>query len=150
MTATLDSRLLSDGDTINFDTPGEHIIEITAEDYVGNVATETIVFDVIYDFSGFLPPIGKGNQPYNTNRTLPIKFQLSDANGNTISDAIAILSAVNMDNGETLGIGEFRYDTEEEQYIYNLMLNLLGAGQWELSANLNDGTSHTFDASVRD
>jgi hypothetical protein len=46
---------------------------------------------VQYKFSGFLPPLSQ-SLAYAVNRTIPIKFQLSDANGKAITSLSAVSS----------------------------------------------------------
>ena len=57
ISATLDGNPITASQTILFEQLGSHEIKITAEDFVGNLATEIITYDVIYSFGGFLPPL---------------------------------------------------------------------------------------------
>ncbi|MDP3015275.1 MAG: NosD domain-containing protein [bacterium] len=160
VTSTLDGISITSGQQITFDKLSSHIISITAQDFVGNTATKTINFNVIYDFSGFLSPI-KANVSYKLGRTLPVKFQLKDANGNFISTAIAKLyvakiqngiagadiisfSTSNADNGN-----QFRYDSTDNQYIYNLSTNNLAIGTWQLKIILDDGKYYTVNILIK-
>jgi len=113
----------------------------TAQDFVGNISTKTINFDVIYNFSGFLSPIkADGTGIYKLGRTLPIKFQLTDVNNSYVSTATVKLLVAKISNGvvgsdeiplstSTADTGNlFRYDSVQNQYIYNLATNTLSAG----------------------
>jgi hypothetical protein len=42
-------------------------------------------YKVIYKFGGYLPPLTKAN--FKDSSTIPVKFQLFDANGNIVSTA---------------------------------------------------------------
>jgi hypothetical protein len=50
---------------------------------------DTITESVRYNFSGFLPPLSQG-LTYAVNRTIPIKFQLTDYNAKTITNLSAV------------------------------------------------------------
>jgi hypothetical protein len=78
---------------IDTSTVGLKSVTCTVEDYAGNRTTTTTSYQVIYDFDGFLSPvIDCTNNPcdsydlsiINTGSTIPLKFQLRDANGNVV------------------------------------------------------------------
>jgi len=163
--ALFDGQEISSGQIINFDKVGHHTIIITASDRVGNTATVNIVFDVVYDFLGYCPPVkSDGSGIYRLGRTLPIKFQLNDANGQPIKNAIAKLIIFKIQNG-IIGTDEiipsstsaadtgnfFRYDPNDNQYIYNLNLsaNIFSVGTWQLKTVLDDGKSYDVLISIR-
>jgi parallel beta-helix repeat protein len=160
--ATLNGQPISDGTTINFNQVGEHTIIIEAEDFIGNKRTESITYKVIYDFSGFLPPIKTdGSGLYKLGRTLPTKFQLKDANGQYISIATAQLFVAKISNG-VVGSDEvafstsnadtgnvFRYDAINNQYIYNLSTDTLSVGSWQLKVVLDDGNYYAVIISIK-
>jgi pimeloyl-ACP methyl ester carboxylesterase len=161
-TSTLDGIPLASGASINFNVPGNHAIVITAQDFVGNTTSTTIGYNVIYDFGGFLPPIkADGSGVYNLGRTLPIKFQLKDANGNFVSNARAKLVVTNLQNGivgtntvdlatSTTDTGNlFRYDSTANQYIYNFDSGQLTTGTWQLKVVLDDGNSDAVIVSLK-
>jgi len=162
ISATLDGNPIPSGQSVLFEQLGSHEIKITAEDFVGNTAIETINFDVIYNFSGFLSPIKiDGSGVYKLDRTLPVKFQLTDANGNYISTAINKLYVAKISDG-VVGMDEiplstsnadtgniFRYDLENNQYIYNLAANGLSVGSWQLKIILDDGKYYTVIISIK-
>jgi hypothetical protein len=54
-------------------------------------STTFLVQQVQYHFSGFLPPLSQ-NMPFALNRTIPVKFQLADANGHAITSLAAVTS----------------------------------------------------------
>ena len=140
----------------------QNTIEIKAEDFVGNAATTVISFDVIYQFGGFLPPVKTdGTGIYKFGRTLPIKFQLTDAHSQFIANATAKLTIAKIDNG-ILGGEEiplstsaadtdnlFRYDIINNQYIYNLSTDTMSLGTWQLKAILDDGKAYSVIISIR-
>jgi len=160
ITATLDGQPISSGATIPFTTPGRHTIVLTATDLLGNTTNETLNFDVIYQFSGFLPPIKPdGSGIYNLGRTLPVKFRLTDANGQFIPTAVAKLFTAKIQDG-IVGTDEIplsasaadtgnQFRVSDNQYIFNLSTDTLSAGTWQLKAVLDDGRDYTVVISIR-
>jgi len=160
--AILDGTPLIDGDIVGFDQIGNHQIEIVAEDFVGNMATEIISFNVVYSFGGFLPPIkDDGSGVYKLGRTIPIKFQLTDMNGQFISTANPVLTIRKISSGilgdeeielptiSTNSDDTFRYDEKSSQYIYNLSTGGLPAGTWEIEVSLDDNTAYKVIISIK-
>jgi hypothetical protein len=107
--------------------------------------------NVQYAFSGFLPPLDK-NSVFGINRTIPIKFQLTDVNGALITSLGAVTSLqvapVNPDN--SLGMPFNPTPTpgtslrnDGSQYIFNWQTKGLAAGTYEILLTLADATLHT-------
>lgn len=162
LATTLDGQPIGDGAIINFAVPGQHTINIEAADFVGNVSTKTIDFDVVYNFGGFLPPIRTdGGGIYKRGRTVPVKFQLTDINNQFISTAVARLFVAKIQDGivgteeaplSTSSAGTdnfFRYDQTENKYIYNLSTKTMSVGTWQLKVALDDGRNYTVIISIR-
>lgn len=159
---TLDNNPISNNQTISFNQLGSHTLKIIAEDFLGNVSTKIINFNVVYNFSGYLPPIKTdGTGIYKLGRTLPAKFQLQDANSQYISTAVAQLYVAKISNG-IVGTDEiplstsnadtgniFRYDSTNNQYIYNLSTDTLSVGSWQLKVIINDGKYYVVIISVK-
>ena len=138
--------------TIDTSTVGTKTLIVTAIDNAGNTATATRTYYVRYIFSGFQQPIPESQ--YNLGRTVPVKFQLKDSQGNFVTTAnaqIYVAQKVNLVWGDDIpGISNdiatgntFSYDSTTNQYKFNLKTNTLSIGELRIKAVLDDGTSWT-------
>lgn len=133
----------ANGLPIDTGTVGSHSFTVSARDYAGNAATRTVTYSVI-GFSGFLPPVEQ-NRVFKLGSTIPVKFQLTDASGNFITDATATISLQKRtdsvwgspEEGESTSAATsgnlFRYDPVSNQYIFNLATKPLSAGTWRIT-----------------
>ena len=160
--ATLNGVGVTNGQTIAFSKLGDNVFTLKAVDNAGNPRVHELRFSVVYNFSGFLPPVKIDNSGlYKLGRTLPVKFQLTDASGSFISSASAqlfvakiqdntvgtdeiALSTGNADNGNN-----FRYDSTSHQYIFNLYTGTLSVGKWQLKVVLDDGKNYTVKILIK-
>jgi len=155
MQGTLNGSPVTSGSTLTLTHLGTNTFTLTATDVAGNTATRSSTFAVVYNFIGFLPPISNdGSGVFKLGSTVPVKFQLTDANGAYVSTAVAYLTVQMLSNGTPVGtpidatapgnadVGNlFRFDGS--QYIYNLSTKPLSTGTWQFQARLDDGTVHT-------
>ncbi len=119
-----------------------------------------LVQAVDYRFGGFLPPLTQ-NGTSKLGSTLPIKWQLTDANGNFLSDLAAVksLQIQSVDaQGHALaapfnpagsGGTTLRYDSTANQYVFNWSTKGLNAGYYEIELTLADGTVETLTLQLR-
>jgi len=129
----------------------------TAVDYAGNPsAVVTANYSVVYAYSDILPPINPdGSSIFKLGSTVPVKFQLRDANGTFVPNAIAKIYLLKISNGITGTELEavstsaattgnlFRYDSTSNQYIFNLATKPLSTGTWQIRIELvDDGMSY--------
>jgi hypothetical protein len=144
---------------------GSKDVEFTAVDNAGNQANKICSYSVIYNFYGFFPPIDiSGKGLFKLGSTIPVKFQLKDANGNLVTTAKAIIEVAMIStadgtnipeadwtwiDGTPTGGTEFRYDGTSGQYIYNLSTKTLSAGTWYIKVTLDDETYHTAKVVLR-
>jgi len=148
--------------TVAVDTSsvGPKTVTVTVKDYAGNSRTVTGTCYVTYAFSEFLEPINNdGTSIFKLGSTVPVKFQLKDAQGNLISTAVAkiyvtkITNAVLGDEMEPVSTSAattgnlFRYTGD--QYIFNLGTKTLSKGTWQIKVVLDDGTTKTVRISLR-
>jgi hypothetical protein len=106
---------------------------------------------VHYHFGGILPPLTAGGS-YHLGRTLPIQWQLTDANGNFITSLSAVqwLQVQSVDahgnplappfNPAAAGGTALRYDASANQFIFNWDTKGLTARFYEIELTLADGT----------
>jgi hypothetical protein len=147
---------------------GDYGFTATARDKAGNTATMSGRYHVnLYKFSGFLQPIndpsiqpGAPTSVVKTGSTLPVKFQLRDAQGNLIQARTApqwltpvkgglTTASVNESTGSDPGTadGTFRWDATAQQYIYNWQTKGLAANYtYRIGVRLDDG--QTFSVTV--
>jgi hypothetical protein len=116
-------------------------------------------------FVGFLPPLGSeatcSTSPClttNFGNTIPVKFQLFDADNKVVDDAIATISVVQISGTPPatpptdLGQGSQPTNTFKvsgDQYVFNLYTGVLARGIWQLKVSISDGTVHTAEIEVR-
>ena len=129
------------------DTPGPKTVVFTATDKSGNTATATGTIWVGYRFGGFVPGRNKGS--FELGRDVPVKFQLTDANGNPVPSAVAKLwlmsGVVVIDAGAGPDCcGHFTYDPKGRQYICNLSTQGLWPGEWQVQVELDDKQVKTY------
>jgi parallel beta-helix repeat protein len=134
-----------DGEVIDTSAVGPKTFTVTAKDKAGNEANKTINYRIAYDFSGLLEPIKEGKE-YKAGSTIPLKFQLKDAKGNLITNAVVKVYLVDKDGTEIPGTpagnsspdNSFRY--ADDKYMFNLKTNDLTPGAWQIKIVLDDGT----------
>jgi len=140
------------GDPIDTSTVGTHTFTVTATDYAKNTATKTVTYSVLA-FSGFLPPV-EADRVFKLGSTIPVKFQLWDAEDNFITNAVATISLQKLvgsvpygspvDGGSTSAATTgnlFRYDPTNDQYIFNLATKGLSTGTWKITIIVNGSGS---------
>jgi hypothetical protein len=103
---------------------------------------------VNYNFGGFLAPLNS-NLAFGLDRTVPIKFQLTGANGAFVSslNAIVSLQVLNAQGTNVLtnpGSTPLRYDSTANQFVANWKTKGLTAGTYTISLVLANGTTHTL------
>ncbi len=137
----------------------------TALDNAGNqsaAVTETYTYYIHYAFGGISPPVNAdGSSIFKFGSTIPVKFQLTDAAGNFVTNAVAKLYLIKINDGvsgtdieaastsaATTG-NLFRYNLTDNQYIFNLATKPLSIGTWQIKIELDDGTSKYVNISLR-
>ena len=143
--------------SVDTSTVGAHSYgPMVATDKAGNTSVPvTTNYNITYNFVGFLQPID--NLPVintaNAGRTIPVKWQLKDANGVLISDLSSLTSlsaapigcsaapaAIVEEQLSSPGSTVFRFDGA--QFIFNWQTTKSWSGCWLLQSTFNDGTVH--------
>jgi hypothetical protein len=107
---------------------------------------------VQYKFSGFLSPLNS-NLAMALNRTVPIKFQLTDYNNKFITSlsAVTSLQVVNAQGTNVLtnsGSTALRYDSTSNLFVTNWSTKGLVAGTYSVKLVLADGTTYTTQVAL--
>lgn len=145
-----------------FFSPGSTVVTWTATDASGNSNTATTTVTANYTFSGILQPINSnGTSTFKLGSTVPVKFQLYDANDAFVTNAVARIYVTQISK-TVFGVEEeavstasattgnfFRYDSTDNQYIFNLGTKSLSRGTWYIYIELNDGSLKTVQISLR-
>ncbi|MED1471979.1 PxKF domain-containing protein [Bacillus salipaludis] len=133
---------------------GLNTVTVSATDKAGNTKKETIHYNVVYKFGGVLQPINSnGASIFKAGSTIPVKFQLTNAQGALVSSANATISLKKLTNAvlgttyedvpvnSTPNAGDtFRYDFSANQYIFNLSTKGLSSGSYIVTIDLHDGS----------
>jgi len=109
-----------------------------------------------------MKPINQdGSSVFKGGSAVPVKFQITDAVGSFVSNATVRLYLARVTSGvpgaeiEATSTSKandgnlFRYDDDENQYIFNLNTKELYIGTWRLRIALDDGTSKYVNIGLR-
>lgn len=145
---------LINGIMLDTSKPGPNTLTLTAVDNEENTTIVTINYYVQYDYSGVLSPLSDNKvNIIKPDRTVPIKFQLKDANGAYITNVQAKIY-ITSDTAENKSLlfaplladpkkkdsNIFRYDSTDNQYIFNLNMKYYKSGTYQIKIDLGDGT----------
>jgi hypothetical protein len=125
--------------------PIVHAVYAGDGNYSGSTSPPPLGED--YHFSGFLPPLNS-TLTIAANRTVAIKFQLTDYNGNLLTSLSAIVSlqVLNSQGTNVLSSGgnnALRYDPTSNQFVANWQTKNLAAGSYQVVLKLADGSTHS-------
>src|SRR5215211_44368 len=150
--------------TLDTNTVGSKTKTITLDDKVGHTKSATCNYSVSYGFSGFLQPINytahqvldSSVSTFKQGSTVPVKFYLTDANGNRVQAASAEWITPQKGNATTQGVDEsvytdpattgtlFKWDSTAQQYIYNWSTKTSSKGYfYKIGVKLDDGQTYT-------
>ncbi len=150
------------GSPIDTSTVGTKTFTVIATDSAGNTRSVTHTYYVRYAYGGILQPINSdGSSVFRLGSTVPVKFQLRDANGAFVTNAVARIFVQKISDGvsgtEMEAVSRsaattgnlFRYCSTSDQYIFNLCTKSLSRGTWQIRIQLGDGTSQYVNISLR-
>jgi len=159
----------------NFDTAsvGAKSFTVTATDNVGNSTNSAVNYSVIYASGGMcngnaghsiLQPINvDGSSVFKQGSTVPAKFRVCDANGNSVGAAGVVASfnlvqtmsgtvvaTVNEPVDSTTPDANFRWDSTAMQWIFNINTKTLSKNvTYFFRVTLNDGTTINFNFGLK-
>jgi hypothetical protein len=147
------------GAAIDTATAGTKTFTVSASDQAGNTSTKTVGYTVSYRVCALFDQ----TRSYRIGSTVPVKLQLCDANGanfSTAGTAVLATTLVKKDSqaspnlaaasGNANPDNNFRYDSSQGGYIYNLSTKGLASGTWVLSFTVTgDPTIHTVQFDLR-
>jgi lysophospholipase L1-like esterase len=147
--------------SISTATVGTKISSGTAVDNVGHMTSQTCSTAVQYAYGGIQQPVnGDGSSIFKQGSTVPVKFSLTDANGQPISGVTATLDVAKLTNAiegtfveaasnGAANDGNLFRPNGSGSYIFNLGTKPLSAGTWSLRITLDDGTTYRTHISLR-
>lgn len=142
-------------------------------DHSSSATASPFPLTVIYGFAGFLQPINDTGHVtcgstcpvsiFKAGSTIPVKFQLTDANGHIVQASTLPLWITPQQLGPmSASIDElaytdqptsgstYRWDSTSQQYIYNWGTPKNGAGYyWKIGVKLDDGTTYMVIVGLR-
>jgi hypothetical protein len=151
--------------TVNTDTVGTYTVTYKVSDAAGNEAAATRTVKVLYNFTGFMAPIGGADttggtvqapvKTFKAGSKIPVKFTIGCGIG-LIHEGVHTLQVVKW-NDETTAAepidaspadaattgNQFRWAEDHWQYILDTKSMNMGVGVWELRATLSDGSKHS-------
>jgi uncharacterized repeat protein (TIGR03803 family) len=122
-------------------------------------STGSLTQNVHYVFIGFFPPLFIRTN-FSPNEIIPIKFRLSDVNGNYVTDLSAVTAVqgiatdsngnplsgakpFNLASADPRGLHHFDNDSDDSTFIFDWKTKGLAASYYEILLPLNDGSVHT-------
>jgi len=118
--------------------------------------------EIANTFGGFMQPINSdGSSIFKSGSTVPVKFQLRAPSGTYITDAVAKISYTKITDSVLGTYTEpastsaattgnlFRYDSSNNQYIFNLSTKGLAKGTYMLQVSFESGTSQYIRISLK-
>ncbi len=139
---------------------GSHSVSCSATDNAGNSNSASASYSVGAAFSGFLSPLNGTSTVVNVGnagRAYPIKYQLTDANGAYITNAVTgttinvVKVACSNLNGDATDAIDYtaatggtalRYDSTANQYIYNWATPSQKGACYRMTVTPPDGQLH--------
>lgn len=141
------------GTAIDTGSIGIKSFTINASDVSGNTSFSTVKYIVgNYIFGGFGPNLVMKKSDLSKASSIPVKFQLFGTDGVVIPNAVAILKvngapAVSTSNSNTGN--QFRYDSANKQYIFNLSTKQITVGTNALLVTFDDGVTKTWTVTIQ-
>jgi len=152
---------VASGEAIDTSIVGAHTFTVDATDNAGNHTIKTVTYYVRYANFRILPPIyASGDRTvFKYGSTVPVKFQLQDANGNLVTNAVARIYLSKVVDGvpgsEVEGVSTSpattgnSFGSNGNHYSFDLATKNLSVGIWRIRIELNDGSSKFVTVTLR-
>ncbi|OAS82472.1 MULTISPECIES: PxKF domain-containing protein [Metabacillus] len=127
---------------------GTSYYKVTALNSKGESNLPIVAASETIQSSGILAPVKTDeSRSYKAGSTLPVKFQLTDKAGNYLTGATAKIYVEDSSGISTSAAVEdhqFRYDSTENQYIFNLSTKSMSLGKYKIRVDVGDRTIYSF------
>jgi hypothetical protein len=123
---------------------GVHTFTVTAAKEAHNTTTATRTYTVVYDFSGFSPPVAAfpTANPWKAGESVPLKFSLHGNRGADIATAVWAPCGSTTD-GFTPAAGTLSYNAPLDRYTFLAATDKTWTGTCkDAILTLRDGTAH--------
>lgn len=132
---------------------GTSYYKVTAVNSEGESNLPIVASSETIQSSGILAPVKTDESTsYKAGSTLPVKFQLTDKTGSYLPLATAKIY-VEDSNGLSTSAAvkdhQFRYDSTENQYIFNLNTKSMSVGKYKIRVDVGDRTIYSFQISLK-
>lgn len=128
---------------------GTSFYKVTAVNSEGESNLPIVAASETINSSGILAPVKTDESTsYKSGSTLPVKFQLTDESGNYLTGATAKLYVEDSNGVSTSAAVNdhlFRYDSTENQYIFNLSTKTMSAGKYIIRVEVGERTIYSFN-----
>ncbi|WP_052352897.1 rhamnogalacturonan lyase family protein [Neobacillus dielmonensis] len=127
---------------------GTSYYKVTAVNSEGESNLPIVAAEETINSSGILAPvITDESKSYKAGSTIPVKFQLTDKEGNYLTGATAkiyVEDANGVSTSAAVKDNQFRYDADANQYIFNLSTKAMSAGKYKVRVDVGDRTIYSF------
>jgi hypothetical protein len=147
---------VANGGALDTASVGTKTFTVTAQDAVGNTASQSVTYTVAYNICVLYDQ----TQAHKAGSAVPIKLALCDAGGANISADTIVVTAIGLtqvstdasstvvDAGDANPDDNFRY--AGGSYLYNLKTTGLTTGTWQLTFTVaGDPSTHSIQFQVR-
>jgi hypothetical protein len=132
---------------------GTSYYKVTAVNSEGESNLPIVAASETIHASGILAPVKTDESTtYKAGRTLPVKFQLTDEIGNYLTGATAkiyVEDANGVSTSSAVEDNQFRYDSTENQYIFNLSTKSMSAGEYNIRIEVGNRTIYSFNIKLK-
>ncbi|WP_462412897.1 PxKF domain-containing protein [Neobacillus sp. Marseille-QA0830] len=132
---------------------GTSYYKVTAVNSEGESNLPIVAASDTINSSGILAPVKTdGSSSHKAGSTIPVKFQLTDKDGNYLTGAAAkiyVEDANGVSASSAVNDNSFRYDADANQYIFNLSTKSMSAGDYKVRVDVGERTIYSFKISLK-